>query len=287
MSDRIFSRYWRGASFVLCLASLAIANPATAANDPDCTRPGKEADCGVHNMMLVGTKAPYLSHLPMFHSEHRFQIIMEVRFDNGDERLDQIYFEDRSGNPEVKMYTVAPHDLFKVARIFDPGEKPERSSFAATVFRGHLERGGVEIDRLDGIDVTVTRVIYARELEPDAEKSRDLSYILFGSDDGFFLAHKITQAPDFDQLVAVDLGGHAFTADDLMDGVIITVPDRDNTGKDRLRVGENVAATATIGDVTEGVELTIGVVAEPYFEDSELMMPPDFESSALEKEAGF
>jgi hypothetical protein len=238
-------------------------------------------------MMLVGTKTPYLSHLPMFHEEHRFQVILEARFDDGGDQVDRIYFDDRADNSDVRMYTVAPADLFKLSRLFNPGEAPERTGFAATVFRGHLERGGKRINGLRGIDVTVTRVVYARALEPDAERSDALRYILFGNDDELFLAHQITQAPDFDQIISVDVNGHSFAEDDLIAGVIVTIPDRDNTGEDRLRAGETATAIAVVGDSDEAIEVTVEVAAEPYFEDSELQVSPDMGTSELEQEAGF
>jgi hypothetical protein len=34
----------------------------------------------VHGMLLVGEETLYLSHLPMFHSPHNYQVILEVRF---------------------------------------------------------------------------------------------------------------------------------------------------------------------------------------------------------------
>src|SRR5215510_7157807 len=69
-----------------------------------------------HNMMLVGTKSAFLSHLPMFNkvvgptfdSPHRFQVILEATFTDGDRNLTEVYFKDRMKNPAVKMYTLSP-----------------------------------------------------------------------------------------------------------------------------------------------------------------------------------
>ena len=55
-----------------------------------------------------------------------------------------------------------------------------RKAFLGKVFRGHLERGGKEIDGLQDIEICITRVIYARELRPDDVRSDKLRYILFG-----------------------------------------------------------------------------------------------------------
>ena len=52
-----------------------------------------------HNMMLVGTKGAFLSHLPMFvpegtgpefDSPHRFQVILEATFTDGERNLTDV-----------------------------------------------------------------------------------------------------------------------------------------------------------------------------------------------------
>jgi hypothetical protein len=45
-------------------------------SSPVPTRP--HPDCGVHHMMVIGEETIFLAHLPMFQSEHRFQVIMEA-----------------------------------------------------------------------------------------------------------------------------------------------------------------------------------------------------------------
>ena len=80
-----------------------------------------------HNMMLVGTKGAFLSHLPMFvekspgpefDSPHRFQVILEATFTDGERNLTDVYFKDRMKNPTVKMYTLNP-ELFVLSHL-DP-----------------------------------------------------------------------------------------------------------------------------------------------------------------------
>ena len=171
-------------------------------------------------MMLVGEQGVYLSHLPMFNSEHRFQVITEATFDRGGNSLDQTYLKDRKTHPETRMYTVQPTDSFVLARLFSEETSTDhRNAFLGKVFRGHLERPGhKEIDGLQDIEIRITRVIYARELPPDDVSSDQLRYILFGKDGELFLAHQITKAPDFDQIVAVKINGHSFTENELSRG---------------------------------------------------------------------
>jgi len=270
----------------LHLAPLA----ALAGSDSDCSDPhfAPHADCGTHNMMLVGVNRAYLSHLPMFGIEHRFQVIFEATFADGDENVSELYTDDRRAHPEVGMYTVNPGDLFVLPRLFDEAAGSHRIAFSGTVFRGHFERPGRKvIDGLEGVDVKVNRVIYARELHSDADKPDELRYILFGDGEELFLAHEISRPPDFDQIVAVEVDDRRFTADELQAGVVVSVPGRANSAETRLRAGDHVDAVAEVGESEPSATLRIQVLEEPYFEEGELLEPPTFASTPLEIEAGF
>jgi hypothetical protein len=89
---------------IICLM---MGGSANACSDVDCGHPraipDKNPDCGVHNMMVVGEKTPFLSHLPMFHSEHRFQVILETTFNKDGTSLDEIYMNDRKNHPNANM----------------------------------------------------------------------------------------------------------------------------------------------------------------------------------------
>jgi hypothetical protein len=263
---------------------------AHAASDADCKgNPPQNLDCGTHNMMVVGEKTVFLSHLPMFHSEHRFQVILEATFRRKEETLDHIYTEDRRSHSRVKMYTVSPADRFVLSRLFAPEAQPAiRDTFQGTVFRGHLERGGKPINGMEGTEVHVARVVYAKELRPADAKAEKLEYILFGKGQELFLAHRITQTPDFDQLVAVQVDSqHDFTDAELNRGVIVTVPNRENAAAQRLKPQENVAAEAYISGASQSLPLHLQVGLEHYFEEGELLLPAKFDQTALEEAVGF
>jgi len=101
-----------------------------------------------------------------------------------------------------------------------------------------------------------------------------------------FLAHQITQPPDFDQIVAVGVDGRNFTPDELQSGIVVSVPGRENGAATRLRAGDSVDAVAT-GDADPSATLRIEVLSEPYFEEGELLATPTFAPTPLEIEAGF
>jgi hypothetical protein len=163
-----------------------------------------------------------------------------------------------------------------------------RQAFSGKVFRGHLERKGSRaINGLTAVGVNVTRVVYAREIHPNDRKSDELEYILFGKDEEFFLAHRITQGPDFDHIVGAKISGRDFTAAELKAGIAVKIPNRENSAAERLKSNETVAGQGRVGGADQVLALQITVGTEHYFEEGELSSPANFEQTPLEKKAGF
>jgi hypothetical protein len=240
-------------------------------------------------MMMVGEQNVFLSHLPMFESEHRFQVILEVNLTKDGANRNGIYSQDRKEHPSTRMYTLEPLEAFVLSRLFKDDDKAPRSSFPGKVFRGHLERGGAPIDQLSNVQVNVQRVVYAEEIGPPngPERANELEYIVFGRGPEMFLAHRITQPPDFDQLLSVKISGHTFTDDELNRGVRITVPDRQNEPARRLGPGETLNVKGHVTGAHAFLALQVEVVAEPYFEEGELANEFTTEPTPLEIKAGF
>jgi hypothetical protein len=264
---------------------VVIGAPASANDDPDCHH-GGNIDCGQHNMMLIGRDAPFISHLPMFGNEHRFQVIARTHFTGGGEDLDPLYAVDREENLEVRMYTVRPDEQFVLSSLFSPVTEPARNSFDGTVFRGHLERGGREIDGLRTISVEIEEVVYARELQ-EVRPQSNLQYVLFGSQGDLYVAHLISGTPDFDQVIPIAIDEDNITLHALPNGSIVTIPERDNTAATRLREGETVLGEVLASGSDEVMPLRISVGPEYYFEEGELLVPPMFDPTELEQNAGF
>jgi hypothetical protein len=278
-----------GLLMMLCAVVAVTMACGAYAKDSECgssTQP--HPDCGTHNMMLVGQRSAFLSHLPMFHSEHRFQAILEVSFNKSRKSVLAGYTQDRARNPDVKMYTVEPAEQFVLARLWEPGNQPvKRKAFAGAVYRGHLERGGKKVSGLATVDVRVKRVVYARELRPDDPRNTELKYILFGTSRKLYVAHQLSQAPDFDQILGVELEGHQFSASDLKRGVILMVAEHENVPGQRIKEGETVGVEGIIGGDDQALPLRLKAIRELYFEEGELGQSPDFEQTAAEREAGF
>ncbi|MEP6494243.1 MAG: hypothetical protein ABJF01_16290 [bacterium] len=245
-----------------------------------------EADEPPHNMMVVGEKTIFLSHLPMFMTPHNFQLILEATFSAGGKDLQAIYAKDRQSHPNVTMYTLSPIDQFKLATLFTPHDKPARTSFKATIFRGHLERGGKPIKDLTDITVTVQRVVYAAKLD-SGSKSKTLEYRLFGKHDEQFLAHVIGAAPDFDQLLAVKIP-NAPMDEEIARGVSVELVSRSNTASARIKEKEKVVGKGHVSGAHQFLQLEIQSTIECYFEEGELSSADgSFKQTPEEKKAGF
>lgn len=254
---------------------------------------GAEDPPNTHNMLVVGERTIFLSHLPMFHalddaktafrSPHRYQVILEATFTNGGKDVGEVYVKDRQAHAGTRIYTLNP-DEFVITRLFTPEAKPQLGTFPATVFRGHLEQGGTPISGLDKAQVTVTRVVHGRLFEPQAKKPTELEYILFGSGSERFLAHAIFAPPDFDHVLSVTLTNHELTDKELSQDVRLVLPGRKNVAPERLREKQRVPGVLRVGAAgssTSKVDVEAGV--EFYFEEGELLVPPTFEPTVEEK----
>jgi hypothetical protein len=250
-----------------------------------------------HNMLVVGEKTVFLSHLPMFDdlneektdytSMHRYQVILEARFIRNRKDVTNIYSKDRESNAGIKIYTLQPA-RFVLAKLFTPTPgAPALRSFPATIFRDHLERNGETIKGLEDVVIKVNKVVHAREFDPSEKKLSQLEYLLFGKGDELFLAHLISRPPDFDQIIAVKTVGRQFTDEELGKGVRVVLPERSNTAAQRIKENEQAKAHFQVANAAQVLDLPVEAGTEYYFEEGELAMPAVFSQTAEEKKSGF
>jgi len=267
---------------VLTLFSVGLRGTACASEQHSADDPA------THNMLVVGEKTVYLYHLPMFQEEgkppmpHRYQAILEVTF-----AKQKGYLKDRREHPTTKIYTLNPEE-FVLPQFVSPGSqhKPLRSFKANTIFRGHLERDD-SVPILKEVDVRVKRVIHFQEFDPKARKPPMLEYLLLGKGPELIMAHLITAPPDFDQILTVKITEHAFTNEELAKGVPVVFPATTNATASRLREKQQVAGEITVGNAPAPKKIQVEVTREIYFEEGELRVPPDFNTTSAEKQAGF
>ena len=285
------NRAWRWVLAAVPLAAATAWGAALPAPDPP----------GQHNMLAVGEKALFLSHLPMFHpldsagveyaTEHRYQVILEVGLEKDGRDVTSLYTADRRSNPTERMYTVEPRERFvlpdRMKETVSRAGRPVMPRFTAKVYRGHLERGGNPVPRLDSVVVNVRNVVHLRQFHRADARRDTLSYILFGRGGELFAAHAISGPPDFDQVMSVTVRGPTFTDAELAKGVEVVVPGRANTPERRLQAGERVIGSLRLGGAQRPPSLQLTGGRELYFEEGELALPATFRPTAAEQRAGF
>jgi hypothetical protein len=266
---------------------------AAGASKATAAPPQHSHDIGKHNMLVVGEKTVFLSHLPMFKevddegklvvTPHRFQVVLEAAFMSGNSAQPQAaYAADRREHQATKIYMVNPSETFKLAELV--AARPRRS-FKGRVIRGHFEREGNDAI-LNDVDVTVKNVVHFHEFDPKAARPGKLEYFIFGKGDELFMAHLITSPPDFDQMVAVELPGHKFTDAQLGKGVRVVFTDRENSVASRLKEGEQAAGEIGGGRAPKQ-KIQVKASRVIFFEEGELQVPPNFDTTDEEGSAGF
>jgi hypothetical protein len=246
-----------------------------------------------HNMLVVGERAVYLSHLPMFQEQgkrpmpHRYQAILEVSLTKRDSDPDRDYVEDRQKHRAIKIYTLNPEEFVLPTLVStNPPQKPLRSFKAEKVLRGHLERPG-NVAILQDVQVNVKQVVHFREFDPKGEKPAELEYLLFGKTQELFLAHLITRPPDFDQILSVKVSDNKFTDEELAKGIPVVFPGTTNTPAARLKSKQRLPGELKGKNAPVPRKIQVEVDAELFLEEGELRVPADFETTPEEKLAGF
>ncbi|MGW4688745.1 hypothetical protein ACWEPM_28145 [Streptomyces sp. NPDC004244] len=226
-----------------------------------------------HGMAVMGEETIYLSHLPMFAMPvHAFQVLLEVTLDNDAGNAQKVYVEDRR-ETGTDLYTLDP-EPFRISDLVTPAGHPALTSFNGTLFRGHFERGGVEI--VDPVRVEVRRVVHFRHLDEQDPRPPALTYLAFGKAGELFLAHRVVTPPDFEHHVQVgnvrSVSGVSLTDALLAKGPRLAIPGRDDSPADRLVEGQQVAAKLLDGGVgaPDAIDLRFTVKREFYLEEGEL-----------------
>jgi hypothetical protein len=241
------------AAALLMLACAACGGGASSSDSTAHHGPGDRP--AVHGMLLFGERRVYLSHLPLFHAPHDYQLILAADLEGGADPLGprSRYLDDRR-RTQTAVYTFVPERFRLPDLAFQ--RKAGAFRFRGEVVRGHFERGGTEIDR----DVRVTpRVIFAEKLAPEGKVSSD-SWLLFGTRDEAYVAHLVAGPPDFDQILAVDAPSEVRDSD-LARGVRLTA------GIAGRPLSVNAAVSATLSD---GRTTSLKVRNQIYLETNDL-----------------
>jgi hypothetical protein len=207
-------------------------------------------------MLALGHNTLFLSHFPMFMAPHDTQLVLEATLEDANGSIQEVWSTERASHPTQRVYIMKP-EKFALSTLYTP-DPPERASFKATFFRGADEA----IAELTDINVRTTDVVYARRFDQSFGRPDDLTYLLFGRGDELFLAHVISQPPDFDQVVSVRLAGSRPDEDELKRRITVVFPGRANRIEQRIREGTVVAARGHVTGAHQFLDLKFAIVHE-------------------------
>lgn len=226
----------------------------------------------VHGMALIGEKSLFLSHLPLFssverRSPHNYQVLLEAAFANAKDQTQ--YIADRRKS-KAKLYTVEPEKFVLTDLITTDPERTRLSSFKATIYRDHFERGGKPI--INDAMMTIKNVIHFRAFDLSEARPSKMEYILFGKGGETFLAHKITKPPDFDHLLSVKASGVLLTDAILKQGLRVNVSTLADAIDSRLKEKQGIVCDIEFssGDEPKKAQARVTVLKEFYFETGDL-----------------
>ena len=148
-------------------------------------------------MLLFGMEEVFVSHLPMFHSPHDYQVIASIQLP---QQIKEKYLASIAEDEEETVYTLVPEKFILPEMIEDP------RTFKAVLYKGHFERGGEPIT--EEFDLDLVRIIHFRKFDQQAIRPGSPNFIFFGNSVEQFAAHHITAKPDFDQLMAIEVKGN-------------------------------------------------------------------------------
>lgn len=236
------------ASLITLFAAVVTASPLAKADHPS-----------VHGMVLFGDKNLYVSHLPMFHAPHDYQVILEVEM-RKDKLTDVMKAYAQAKSDGKTLFTLEPQ-VMDLTQIMS-GEK---TSFLANLYQGHFEKDGV---KLGPVNIFVKKQILSAKLDPNAAESQQ--YVLFGKEGEYFAAHVIKGKPSFDSIASISAPfsiplSHCRTRV-CTDTFPVTIPDSKlplttyETSTQELKAGDQVGSLSAIADVLGSV----------YFEQNEL-----------------
>lgn len=174
------------------LAGLLAAAGVAAQAGHEGHGPGHADAPSVHGMAVVGKGKVYVSHLPMFHSPHDYQLIAEVALDAAGLAA---YQKSVTEGTEL-LHTIEPEHFVLPEMVENP------QPFRARLYKGHFERGGQVV--AEAVTVKLVKVLLFKKFQPGAVKPDTAQYFLFGEGKEKFLAHEIVAKPDFDQILAVE-----------------------------------------------------------------------------------
>ncbi len=161
-----------------------------------------------HGFFMLGTTSVYFYHSVQFAMEnHSYQMIFTVTIPAGAMTayvadVQEVQNTDQSGDwvwifnngvgqnpPLSQLFTLPQIQIGEVAALTGPISRISTSNPATSV------------TIVPEVTVTVERLVYFRHFDYSQAYPNPLPYLIFGDQNGAYLAHYLTKLPDFDNLV--------------------------------------------------------------------------------------
>lgn len=218
------------------MTDLSTANPHD--HHPQSTMPEllpEDDNAMRHAFILVGEKTRFIVHMTMFDMEHHcYQCVVQISFPDGVEAaLRQLR---TPGNPRADttvFVATRDDDGVTIAQLGSGA----RTSFRADIFVGIPHRAKhegwpwKESDLKDyllqaDVEVTITRVVFARHMDFALRPPSVLTYLLFGRADEAHMTNFQFVEPEFDHVLSLASRPDWLPEDKLIMGSPVSVPDR-------------------------------------------------------------
>ena len=206
---------------------------------------------GVHGMVVFGKN--YLSHIPMFHEPHDYQIIMDVKLEHP-----ELSPEDNLGH---QLHTFVPNK-FSLGDLLNG----KLDKIEGTLYQGNFEAEGAKPLK-EGVTARVEHILHSHHLSADSQGPKDLEYLLYGDRHDAYLVHTIHGNAGFDQVLHVNCQQVTATDQELKEGILIRLPGRPNVVESRLLASpDQLEAVESDGDAVRlTVEKELSILVGPHF----------------------
>lgn len=169
-----------------------------------------------HSMVVTGNDPDgfFLHHISLFSdTNHYYHVTLEARLK--DPAAQKAYRDYRAENGD--SLAILDPELFLLPEI----QSGKRTSFVATFNHGKWES---VIKGLQGVGVDIVRVIQFRRYDPKAAYPDRLTYQLYGNGKEVFLAHQVTAAPSFQQVVKLKAVPAFLTPEVIKSSPLLIIP---------------------------------------------------------------
>jgi plastocyanin len=146
-----------------------------------------------HSMVVLGRDPNgfFLHHISLFNdSNHFYHVTLEAKLDDPEAQKAYRDYRDKHGD----SLSILDPELFVLTEI----QSGKRTSFKANF---HHLKWESAIAGLQGVKVSIGRIIQFRKYNPGEAYPDRLTYQLFGNGKEAFMAHQVTAAPSFQQVV--------------------------------------------------------------------------------------